>query len=70
MSTTTSPLRISKTEWSYDSRNRQFRRLPRNHRTLPVGTLVTVDGTNVYRVIEGPSMDQELVLVRRAGKRD
>ena len=58
---------INQTETVADSHNRTYRRLPRAAQTLPVGTLVeyTADGgRSVYRVIEGPAMDQELVLVR------
>jgi hypothetical protein len=57
---------INKIEWTNDSRNRTYRRLPREAQTLPVGTLVEYvadGGRSVYRVIEGPAMDQELVLV-------
>jgi hypothetical protein len=57
---------ISQIETAYDSRNRSYRRLPRAAQTLPVGTLVcrvADGGRTIYRVIEGPAMDQELVLV-------
>ena len=60
--TTNEITKIETIEWSHDSNDRQYRRLPRAERTLPVGTLVTADGVNVYRVIAGPAMDQDLVL--------
>lgn len=57
---------INEIETSYDSRNRSYRRLPRAAQTLPVGTLVKYvanGGRSIYRVIEGPANNQELVLV-------
>ena len=58
---------INEIEIAYDSRNRSYRRLPRTAPTLPVGSLVYRDGDggrSIYRVVEGPAMDQELVLVQ------
>ena len=57
---------INAIETVADSRNRTYRRLPRAEQTIPVGTLVECvadGGRSVYRVAEGPAMDQELVLV-------
>ena len=58
---------INEIEWTHDSRSRQYRRLPRTAPTLPVGTLVcrvADGGRSIYRVVQGPAMDQELILVR------
>ena len=59
-------VRVESIEWAHDSRDRQYRRLPRSMQLLPVGTPVVhveAGGRTVYRVVEGPAMDQELVLV-------